>query len=110
MKKIAFVLAGVVIACAASTRTSAAPRPLVCTAGHARVELDTKAWAATYYDSGKLVGSSPCAGTRRAVFNMDCSENPAFRFQFAGVPGPAALGGKSAQLDASGKSALLDCR
>lgn len=80
----------------------------VCTDGAESVVYD--GGTATYSSSGTLVGASQCGGTRMAVYNMACVQNPAFRFYFASVPGPAILGGKSARLDAGGKTTLMACK
>jgi hypothetical protein len=103
-RTILFVIA--LLACVAPSAT-AAPATITCDAGADHVVYDG---SATYFSGGKLVGASRCGGTRMAVYNATCVDNPAFGFYFASVPGPAILGGKSARLDVAGKTELLACK
>lgn len=100
-----FVIA--LLASHAAPVAASAP-PIVCDAGTDHVVYDGK--TASYSSAGKFVGSSECGGTRMAIYDMRCDESPAFAFFFAGVPGPAVLGGKSARLDVAGKTTLMSCK
>jgi hypothetical protein len=96
------------VALFSSTTASASSSAVSCDAGTDHVTYDGS--SAAYWAAGKRVGASRCAGTRMAIFSMTCTEDPAFQFYFASIPGPAILGGKSARLDVGGKSELLSCK
>jgi hypothetical protein len=91
-----------------STTANATSSAVSCDAGTDHITYDGS--SAAYWSAGKRVGASRCGGTRMAVFNMVCTEDPAFSFYFASIPGPAILGGKSARLDVAGKTTLMSCK
>jgi hypothetical protein len=104
VKRIIFIL----VALLSSTTASATSSAVSCDAGADHVTYDGS--SAAYWSAGKRIGASRCGGTRMAIYSMTCTDDPAFRFYFASIPGPAILGGKSARLDVAGKTTLMSCK